>query len=108
MSVNLNAEIWYQIGRGNTELECPDVIEIMIENYVISNECYGQEADDYRIETGVLTISNRLITFSKRDVLSRSFLQGLSNTLSLDMKQGTSGELQLRQGQNQFNFIIIN
>ncbi len=108
ISINLHAEVWYQIGYKDTELECPDVIEITKQHYVISNECYGQEVDEYRIETGALTLSNRLITFSNREVLSRSFLQGLSNTLSLDIKQGASGEVQILQGQNQFNFIIIN
>ncbi len=107
ISVNLHAEVWYQIGYKDTELECPDVIEITKQHYVISNECYGHEQDDYQIERGLLTLSNRRITFSNRDVLSRSFLQGVSNTLSLDIKQGTSGVVQLRQGQNLFNFLVI-
>lgn len=107
ISFNVYADVWYQIGYNNTELECPDVIEIKGQRYVISNECYGHQKSNFQIESGFLVHNQFLITFSERQITSRSFLQGLSKSLSLDIEQLASGEVRLRQGLNQFHFIVI-
>jgi hypothetical protein len=107
MSFNVYSQVWYQIGQNKTDIECPDILEIKGHGYVISNECYGQKARNYQIESGQITVNQSTMTLSERHIISRSFLQSVSKTLNLEMVQLASGDVGLRQGMSQFNFIII-
>lgn len=106
-SASLPAQIWFQIGLGNTELSCPDQIHIQGNTYQIKNECYGEEAHDFLLEEGLITFSKNSVEFRKRDIAQRSFLQEKSKTMTFRFKTLSSGEVQLEQGQRVFSFISV-
>ncbi|KJZ11190.1 hypothetical protein TW85_17240 [Marinomonas sp. S3726] len=106
-SASLPAQIWFQIGLGNTELSCPDQIHIQGNTYQIKNECYGKEAYDFLLEKGLIALSKDSVEFRERNITQRSFLQEKSKTMTFRFKTLSSGEVQLEQGQRVFSFIPV-
>lgn len=106
-SASLQAQIWFQIGLGNTELSCPDQIYIQDNTYQIKNECYGEEAHGFLLEKGLITFSKDSVEFRERNIRLRSFLQEKTKTMTFRFKTLSSGEVQLEQERRVFSFILI-
>lgn len=99
------AQIWLQYG---DDIECPDALEISQPNYTILNDCYGLDRQKPIIETGIVEFEGEYISFLKRKVLQRSFLQGDAKSQKLMIIKKSSTELHLKDGSNSFRFKISN
>lgn len=107
LSTNLLAQTWFQISEKEIELECPDVLTFDHDRYEISNVCYGQERQNYQLETGKYQQDDRKIRFYQRQQVSRSFLQSLSEDLTLTYTKKQTGEIILEYHQQKFIFIVL-
>lgn len=101
------AQTWYQIGQDSLEYACPDLIEISGKNYEIRNECYGNQNDNYRLETGQVVLTKNHLRFYNREIALRSFIQDRSTQVILGFKRLAGDEIQLQLGQQRYAFIVL-
>lgn len=105
ISIWANAQTWIQHG---DDIECPDVLNIQGESYIIFNDCYGFDPKEPIIETGKIAWEGDYISFLYRKVRQRSFLQGDAKSQKLKVLKNNGSELHLQDESRVFKFKISN
>ncbi len=104
LSFSANAETWIQY---DEKIECPDVLELSGNNFIIFNDCYGLDPKEPIIETGKVEIGNNYFFFSDRKIKQQSFLQENTKRQKLKVLLKTKDELKLQSGTKVFMFKRI-
>ena len=83
------------------------MLELDEHAYVIRNECYGKNKEEYILETGLFLIQEKTMVLKQRQIHSRSFIQGVSKTVVLNSHFSTSGEMRLEHRNNRYYFLAV-